>query len=91
MVAFLSSESPFASQQNVDGEHGTSGAEQSESAYLSQFDSNEGDHVRMVKIYRAYRTARKESKQGLKVGLGGYDGQLSFRSGVSGWDSIFDD
>lgn len=76
VVAFLSSDSVFHSPQaessnTEDGESVGGGGQQQE---YRQFHSPEGDHVRMVKIYRAYCTVRggkKPVEQGQAAGDNG--------------------
>lgn len=78
VVAFLSSESVFLSTSNDFLSYGGKGVTSSDKKYqigeensslLRQFDAAEGDHVRMLKIYRTYRTQLKNNKNNLIVNV----------------------
>uniref|UniRef100_A0A915D0I3 RNA helicase n=1 Tax=Ditylenchus dipsaci TaxID=166011 RepID=A0A915D0I3_9BILA len=81
VVSFLSSETVFLSSQNEflsGGGNGESSsyASSSKRYFMDEvfhgcdasrkFDASEGDHVRMIKIYRAYKSQVKNNKNSLK-------------------------
>lgn len=69
IVAFLSSESVFlSSNYNVILQNENKN-ENLSNGHRSIFDANEGDHIRMLKIYRTFKTQQRNNKNNLKVNL----------------------
>lgn len=65
IVAFLSTESIFlTSNYNVILQ---SEDKSENNTNRTIFDANEGDHIRMLKIYRNYKTQLRNNKNNLKV------------------------
>jgi len=60
VVAFLSSDPVFTNDSNADDRYNEA---------RKKFDKNEGDHVRMIMIYRFFKETRKNKKNGLKEDL----------------------
>ena len=60
IVAFLSSDPVFTNDNNADDRYNEA---------RKKFDKNEGDHVRMIMIYRFFKETRKNKKNGLKEDL----------------------
>lgn len=69
IVSFLTSETVFlATQNDFLFKNSHPNLNDLEEGYR-KFDAAEGDHVRMLKIYRNYRSQAKNNKQNLRVFL----------------------
>lgn len=71
VVAFLAAESVFAAATagggNLLSRDALKEIAEVHAPRQNVFDAPEGDHVRLLKIYRAYRTQRRSNKNYLKV------------------------
>lgn len=67
IVAFLSSESVFLSSNYNVQLQSEDKSDSMSNGHRSIFDANEGDHIRMLKIYRNYKTQLRNNKNNLRV------------------------
>lgn len=68
IVAFLTSESVLmTSTSDLLSKNNNNSSYSNDSEGYRKFDAGEGDHIRMLKIYRNYKSQLKNNKNNLKV------------------------